>query len=298
MTRTSSWWPTTFRRFAEERIAPEAERIHRQNVDIPEGIISGLGELGAFGLSIPEAYGGYATGGEHDYLGMVVATEELSRASLGAGGSLITRPEILARALLRGGTEAQKQAWLPRLATGEIMAGVAVTEPDFGSDVAGISVTAGRTDGGDWLLRGTKTWSTFAARADVLMLLARTDPDRTLAHRGLSIFVVPKARANGGGFVLTQPGGGRLEGRPIDTIGYRGMHSFELSFDDWLVPGKISSVASKGWAGASTCRWRASKTVGSRRQPEPSGSCRRPTRRPAPMRPDEWCSAARSATTS
>ncbi len=228
----------TFRRFAEERIAPEAERIHRQNVDIPEGIISGLGELGAFGLSIPEAYGGYATGGEHDYLGMVVATEELSRASLGAGGSLITRPEILARALLRGGTEAQKQAWLPRLATGEIMAGVAVTEPDFGSDVAGISVTAGRTDGGDWLLRGTKTWSTFAARADVLMLLARTDPDRTLAHRGLSIFVVPKARANGGGFVLTQPGGGRLEGRPIDTIGYRGMHSYELSFDDWLVPGE------------------------------------------------------------
>ena len=130
----------TFRRFAEERIAPAAERIHRQNADIPEDIISGLGELGAFGLSIPEAYGGYATGGEHDYLGMVVATEELSRASLGAGGSLITRPEILARALLRGGTEAQKRAWLPQLATGEIMAGVAVTEPDFGSDVAGISV--------------------------------------------------------------------------------------------------------------------------------------------------------------
>ncbi len=228
----------TFRRFAAERIAPEAERIHRQNADIPEGIISGLGELGAFGLSIPEAYGGYATGGEHDYFGMVVATEELSRASLGAGGSLITRPEILARALLRGGTEAQKQAWLPRLATGEIMAGVAVTEPDFGSDVAGISVTAAPTTGGGWLLRGTKTWSTFAARADVLMLLARTDPDRKLAHRGLSIFVVPKERANGAGFVLTQPGGGRLEGRPIDTIGYRGMHSFELAFDDWLVAGE------------------------------------------------------------
>jgi (2S)-methylsuccinyl-CoA dehydrogenase len=228
----------TFRRFADERIAPEADRIHRQNADIPEEIISGLGELGAFGLSIPEVYGGYATGGEHDYLGMVVATEELSRASLGAGGSLITRPEILARALLRGGTEAQKQLWLPRLATGEVMAGVAVTEPDFGSDVAGITVTALPTEGGDWLIRGTKTWSTFAARADVLMLLARTDPDRSLAHRGLSIFVVPKDRANGGGFVLTQPGGGRLEGRPIDTIGYRGMHSYELSFDDWLVPGE------------------------------------------------------------
>ncbi len=228
----------TFRRFADDRIAPEAERIHRQNADIPEEIISGLGELGAFGLSIPEAYGGFATGGEHDYLGMVVATEELSRASLGAGGSLITRPEILARALLRGGTEAQKQAWLPKLASGEVMAGVAVTEPDFGSDVAGISVSASHTDGGDWLIRGTKTWSTFAARADVLMLLARTDPDRSLAHRGLSLFVVPKARADSGGFVLTQPGGGHLEGRPIDTIGYRGMHSFELSFDDWRVEGE------------------------------------------------------------
>jgi (2S)-methylsuccinyl-CoA dehydrogenase len=225
----------TFRRFADDKIAPAAERIHRQNSDIPEDIISGLGALGAFGLSIPEAYGGYATGGDHDYLGMVIATEELSRASLGAGGSLITRPEILARALLRGGTEDQKRAWLPRLATGEIMVGVAVTEPDFGSDVAGITVAASSTSGGDWLISGTKTWSTFAARAEVLMLLVRTDPDRRLGHRGLSIFVVPKPRADGRGFVLTQPGGGRLEGRPIDTIGYRGMHSYELSFDSWRV---------------------------------------------------------------
>jgi (2S)-methylsuccinyl-CoA dehydrogenase len=227
----------TFRRFAEEKITPAAERIHRHNTDIPEEIISGLGELGAFGLSIPEEYGGYATGGEHDYLGMVVATEELSRASLGAGGSLITRPEILARALLRGGTESQKRHWLPKLATGEIMAGVAVTEPDFGSDVAGITVAATRQSDGAWVINGTKTWSTFAARADVLMLLARTDPDRGLGHRGLSVFVVPKERADGHGFVLTQPAGGRMEGRPIDTIGYRGMHSYELSFDGWRVPG-------------------------------------------------------------
>ena len=226
----------SFRRFAEDRIAPAAESIHRSNRDIPEEIISGLGELGAFGLSIPEAYGGYATGGEHDYLGMVVATEELSRASLGAGGSLITRPEILARALLRGGTEDQKRKWLPRLATGDIMAGVSVTEPDYGSDVAGVVVSAARANDGSWEISGTKTWSTFAARADVLMVLARTDPDRSRAHRGLSVFIVPKERADGHGFVLTQPGGGRLEGRPIDTIGYRGMHSYELSFDRWAVP--------------------------------------------------------------
>ncbi len=225
----------TFRRFAEERIAPRAEQIHRQNTDIPDEIIDGLGALGAFGLSIPEAYGGFASGGESDYLGMVIATEELSRASLGAGGSLITRPEILAKALLRGGTEEQKQRWLPKLATGEIMAGVAVTEPDYGSDVAGLAVAA-RRDGDDWVISGTKTWSTFAARADVLMLLARTDPDRGRAHRGLSMFVVPKERGDGHGFVLGQAGGGRLEGRPIDTIGYRGMHSYELSFDGWRVP--------------------------------------------------------------
>ncbi|MBO0732484.1 MAG: acyl-CoA dehydrogenase family protein, partial [Acidimicrobiaceae bacterium] len=225
----------TFRRFAEDRIVPVAERIHRDNGDIPEDIISGLGELGAFGLSIPEAYGGFATGGEHDYLGMVIATEELSRASLGVGGSLITRPEILARALLAGGTEEQKCHWLPLLATGSVMAGVAVTEPDYGSDVAGITLV-GAPDGDEWVLSGTKTWSTFAARADVLMVLARTDPDRTKAHRGLSIFVVAKERADGRGFMLSQPGGGRLEGRPIDTIGYRGMHSYELSFDGWRVP--------------------------------------------------------------
>ncbi|MBV9661215.1 MAG: acyl-CoA dehydrogenase, partial [Acidimicrobiales bacterium] len=138
-------------------------------------------------------------------------------------------------ALLKGGTDAQKRHWLPRLADGSVMAGVAVTEPDFGSDVAGITLAAARTGSG-WSLSGTKTWSTFAARADVLMVLARTDPDRSLAHRGLSLFVVPKDRVDGRGFVLTQPGGGRLEGRPIDTIGYRGMHSYELSFDGWEVP--------------------------------------------------------------
>jgi len=232
----------TFRRFADEKLKPIAEHIHRHNEDIPEEIISGLAEMGAFGLSIPEEYGGYGSGGESEYIGMVVATEELSRGSLGAGGSLITRPEILTRALVKGGTEEQKQRWLPLLATAEVMNAVAVTEPDFGSDVAGLKVTATKVDGG-YLVKGVKTWCTFGARADVLMLLARTDPDRSKAHRGLSMFVVPEPRGEGHGFVADQeagadggaPGGGRMEGRPIDTIGYRGMHSYEIAFDSWFV---------------------------------------------------------------
>jgi (2S)-methylsuccinyl-CoA dehydrogenase len=227
----------TFRRFAEDRIRPVAEHVHRTNGDIPEEVISGLAEIGGFGLSVPEEYGGYATGGESDYLGMVVATEELARASLGVGGSLITRPEILTRALVRGGTEEQKREWLPKIATGEVMVAVSVTEPDFGSDVAGLKVTATPAEGGGWLINGVKTWCTFAARGDVLMLLARTDPDRSKAHRGLSLFVVPKPRGDGKGFVFQQEGrSGKLEGRPIDTIGYRGMHSYELAFDGWWVP--------------------------------------------------------------
>jgi (2S)-methylsuccinyl-CoA dehydrogenase len=112
---------------------------------------------------------------------------------------------------------------------------VAVTEPDYGSDVANIVTAASPVEGG-WLVNGVKTWCTFAARADVLMLLARTDPDRSLAHRGISMFVVEKPRGDGHGFVHTDGRGGRLEGRPIDTLGYRGMHSYEVAFEDWFVP--------------------------------------------------------------
>ena len=236
----------TFHRFAEEKVRPHAEHVHRANDDIPEAVIEGLAELGGFGLSVPEEYGGFASGGESDYMGMVVATEELSWGSLGVGGSLITRPEILTRALVYGGTEEQKKQWLPRLASAEILAAVAVTEPDYGSDVAGIVTSASPVEGG-WVVNGVKTWCTFAARADVLMLLARTDPDRSKAHRGISMFVVEKPRGDGHGFVITQGADdaperpadlelGRLEGRPIDTLGYRGMHSYELAFENWFVP--------------------------------------------------------------
>ncbi len=232
----------TFHRFAEEKIRPHAEHVHRTNGDVPEEIIRGLAELGGFGLSVPEAYGGSATGGGDDELAMVVATEELSWGSLGIGGSLVTRPEILTRALVHGGTEAQRREWLPRLASGEVLAAVAVTEPDYGSDVANLTTSATRTEGG-WLVNGVKTWCTFAARADVLMLLARTDPDRSKAHRGLSMFIVEKRPGESAGFThhVDRPRDdvtrtGRMEGRPIDTLGYRGMHSYEVAFEDWFVP--------------------------------------------------------------
>jgi (2S)-methylsuccinyl-CoA dehydrogenase len=230
-----------FRRFGDDVIRKHAEHVHRTNADVPEEIISGLAEMGGFGLSVPEEFGGYATGGEGEYVGMVVATEELSRGSLGIGGSLITRPEIITRALVRGGTEAQKQYWLPKIATAEIMAAVAVTEPDYGSDVAGIKVTATPSaDGVHYAINGVKTWCTFGARANVLLLLARTDPDRSKTHRGLSLFIVPKPVADGHGFTFTETYAdgsvGKMEGRPIDTLGYRGMHSYEIALENWQVP--------------------------------------------------------------
>ena len=234
-----------FRSFADNEIKPRAEHVHRYNEDVPEEIISGLAEMGVFGLSVPAEYGGFSEGGDDEYMGMVVATEELSRASLGIGGSLITRPEILTRALVRGGTDAQKAEWLPKLATAEVMAAVAVTEPDYGSDVAGLKVTATPAVGPDgtdgYVINGVKTWCTFAGRADVLMLLARTDPDRSKTHRGLSLFIVPKPRGAAHGFEFSQEAGGafaggRMEGRPIDTLGYRGMHSYEIALENWWVP--------------------------------------------------------------
>ncbi len=225
----------TFRRFADEVVAPLAEEVHRGDLDIPDEILEPLKEMGLFGLSIPENYGGLQEEGREDTLGMCVVTEELSRGSLGAAGSLITRPEILCRALLKGGTEEQKQEWLPRLAVGEPLCAVAVTEPNYGSDVAGVRLKATPAQGG-WILNGAKTWCTFGGKAGVLMVLARTNPDPGAGHRGLSMFLVEKPSHSGHAFEVDQDTGGKLTGRAIATMGYRGMHSFELFFDDFFVP--------------------------------------------------------------
>ena len=224
-----------FRRFAEDKVMPIAEEVHRHDQDIPDEVISGLAEMGCFALSIPAEYGGMQEGGDDELLNMVLVTEELSRGSLGVAGSLITRPEIIGTAIQKGGTEEQKQRWLPTIASGEKMCGVAVTEPDYGSDVAGVKVTATR-DGDDWVLNGVKTWCTFAGRAEYLLVLARTDPDRSKGHKGLSLFVVDKPAFEGHEWSLDQEGGGHMEAKAIPTIGYRGMHSFEVSIDGWRVP--------------------------------------------------------------
>lgn len=225
----------TFERFARDVVAPQAETIHREDLTIPDDIIEGLKALGCFGLSVPERFGGLLPDDREDTLGMIVATEALSKASLGAAGSLITRPEILARALIAGGTEEQKSHWLPRIAAGDPLVAISVTEPGTGSDVASVALRATRCEGG-WRLNGAKTWCTFAGKAGLILVLARTDPDPTSGHRGLSLFLVEKPGTNAHEFAHRSPGGGEMSGRAIATLGYRGMHSYEMFYDDFFVP--------------------------------------------------------------
>jgi len=211
------------REFAEREVAPHAERIHRQDELVPEAFIEKMAELGYFGLAIPEEYGGSEMGN----LAMILTTEELSRASLAAAGSLITRPEILTKALVQGGTEEQKRHWLPKIAAGEVMVGISVKCRAEPRTVDGRAVYA---------ISGPKAWCTFAGRANVLAVLCRTDPDPTKGARGLSLFIAPKDRFDGHSFEMKQPGGGRLVGKADATPGYRGMHSYTLNFESYLVP--------------------------------------------------------------
>ncbi|MSP91027.1 MAG: acyl-CoA dehydrogenase [Myxococcales bacterium] len=230
-----------FRDFADAEVAPLAESIHRHDAVLPETLLKAYADLGALGITIPERYGGQFV----DTRAMALATEELARASLGAGGSVITRPEIASKALLKGGTEEQKRRWLPRIARGQDVVAIAVTEPAAGSDVAAVRVQALR-DGDGWRLRGEKTWCTFAGRASLLLVLARTGTTDAKA-KGLTLFlaekppVVPPADDRSFAFEdghrsTAYPAGGKLAGRAIPTIGYRGMHSFTVFFEDWYVP--------------------------------------------------------------
>ena len=214
-----------FRRYAEEKVIPHAHGWHLRDEYIPMQVISELAEMGVFGLTIPEEFGGFGL----SKASMVVVSEELSRGYIGVG-SLGTRSEIAAELILVGGTEAQKAHWLPRIASGEILPTAVFTEPNTGSDLGSLRTRATRTEDG-WSITGNKTWITHAARAHVMTLLARTDPAST-DWRGLSMFLAEKTPGTDDTPFPT-PG---MTGGEIEVLGYRGMKEFELGFDGFKVP--------------------------------------------------------------
>ncbi len=226
---------TLARDFAKGVVAPVAQEIHRKDLLVPDSLLKAFSEQGFFGSSIPEEYGGTGMGD----LPMIIITEELSAVSLAAAGSLSTRPEILTKALLAGGTDEQRRYWLPRIAAGEELVAIAVTEPNVGSDVAGLQTKAEPAEHNGvrgWRINGAKAWSTFSGRATILALLARTDPDPASGSRGLSLFIVPKPPYDGHAWQFEQPEGGVISGTANPTPGYRGMHSFTLAIDNLFVP--------------------------------------------------------------
>ena len=213
------------RRFAADAVVPHAHEWHLQNAYIPLDVVSTMSELGVFGLTIPEAFGGLGLGKES----MCVVSEELSRAYIGVG-SLGTRSEIAAELILCGGTEEQKAAWLPKIASGTVLPTAVFTEPNTGSDLASLKTRAVR-DGDIWRIYGNKTWITHPVRADVMTLLARTDPDQP-GYKGLSMFLAEKPRGTDAD-PFPAPG---MSGGEIEVLGYRGMKEYEIAFDGFEIP--------------------------------------------------------------
>ncbi|MDH5490186.1 MAG: acyl-CoA/acyl-ACP dehydrogenase, partial [Rhodospirillaceae bacterium] len=214
-----------FRRYAAEEIAPNANDWHQKDILIPIAVIEQMAELGVFGLTIDEEFGGLNMG----KTAMCVVTEELSRGYLGVG-SLGTRSEIAAELISLGGTIEQKQKYLPKIASGEILPTAVFTEPNTGSDLASLKTRAEKTENG-WRITGAKTWITHAARSDLMTLLARTDASEP-GYKGLSMFLVEKPRGN-----ETEPFPTTgISGSEIEVLGYRGMKEYELAFDGLEVP--------------------------------------------------------------
>ncbi|MEM5476227.1 acyl-CoA dehydrogenase family protein [Pacificibacter sp. AS14] len=213
-----------FRRFADERVVPFAHEWHLKDELIPMSIIDELAELGVFGLTIPEEFGGFG----FPKAAMVVVSEELSRGYIGVG-SLGTRSEIAAELILCGGTAEQKEHWLPKISSAEILPTAVFTEPNTGSDLGSLRTRAVK-EGETYTVTGNKTWITHAARAHVMTLLARTDPNTT-DYKGLSMFLAEKTP---GDDVNDFPTAG-LSGGEIEVLGYRGMKEFELGFDGFKV---------------------------------------------------------------
>ncbi|MEM9781534.1 MAG: acyl-CoA dehydrogenase family protein [Pseudomonadota bacterium] len=215
-----------FRRFTAEKVAPDAHEWHLKDALVPMEILQEMAELGVFGLTIPEEHGGFGMGKE----AMCVVSEELSRGWI-AVGSIATRTEIAAELILCGGTDAQKAAYLPGLASGEILPTAVFTEPNTGSDLGALRTKATR-EGEEWVITGNKTWITHAARTDLMTVLARTDPETT-NYSGLSMFLAPKTRGD-----CADPfPDATLAGGEIEVLGYRGMKEYTLALDGHRVPG-------------------------------------------------------------
>ncbi|MCZ0735086.1 acyl-CoA dehydrogenase family protein [Phreatobacter sp. AB_2022a] len=212
------------RKFALAEVIPHAHEWHLQNAYIPLDVIAKLSELGVFGLTLPESYGGMGLGKES----MCVVSEELSRGYIGVG-SLGTRSEIACELILAGGTDAQKDKWLPKIASGEVLPTAVFTEPNTGSDLASLKTRAQR-DGDVYKVYGNKTWITHPVRADVMTLLARTNPDEP-GYKGLSMFIAEKPRGTDED-PFPAPG---MSGGEIEVLGYRGMKEYEIGFDGFEV---------------------------------------------------------------
>ncbi len=213
------------RRFSEAEVVPSAQEWHLKDEYIPLPLIAKMSELGVFSLTLPEEYGGLGLGKE----AMCVVSEELSRGYIGVG-SLGTRSEIAEELILNAGTDAQKQEWLPKIASGEVLPTAVFTEPNTGSDLASLTTRAVK-DGDVYRITGQKTWITHAARADLMTVLARTDP-KEKGYRGLSMFLAPKPRGTDDD---PFPAEG-MSGGEIEVLGYRGMKEFDISFDGFAVP--------------------------------------------------------------
>lgn len=215
-----------FRRFVDDKVIGEAHEWHLKDELIPMSIIEEMGEMGVFGLTIPEEFGGSGMG----KMAMCVVSEELSRGYIGVG-SLGTRSEIAAELILCGGTQAQKEQWLPKLASAETLPTAVFTEPNTGSDLGSLRTRAVKSDDGDtYSITGNKTWITHAARTDVMTLMARTNPDAP-GYKGLSMLLAEKPR---GTDEEPFPAQG-MTGGEIEVLGYRGMKEYELGFDDFKV---------------------------------------------------------------
>jgi len=212
------------RKFSVAEVLPHAHEWHLENAYIPLDVIAKLAELGVFGLTLPESYGGMGLGKES----MCVVSEELSRGYIGVG-SLGTRSEIASELILAGGTQAQKDHWLPKIASGEILPTAVFTEPNTGSDLASLKTRAVR-EADVYKVSGNKTWITHPVRADVMTLLVRTNPDEP-GYKGLSMFLAEKPR---GTDENPFPAEG-MSGGEIEVLGYRGMKEYEISFDGFAV---------------------------------------------------------------